>query len=318
MAMEIVTKQSEQGLVSMLEHIQKKPGDWISLHINIAPLHKQMLHQEGLSNVVLAKIRKISMQIAQKLYDSGLSAFDGKIMVFEDSDVLALFKKQTDSLETVLEKLRSEFTKSGMLDLLVIEEMSEKLAQLVSLSEEKGYTASEYFMKSRAVEIGENLSAWVGPEPELTEALQKKRHSRPSGCILIIEDDVMVRGLLATMLQGTHQIIQAKNAENGIIAYIDQAPNIVFLDIHMPGLNGKDTLMYLRQIDPEAYVVMLSGDSSSHNVIQTQAQGAAGFVRKPFTKEKLLEYVKICPSLQPKALAKNLGWYEMKKDPRNN
>ena len=141
---------------------------------------------------------------------------------------------------------------------------------------------------------------------------------RASGSILIIEDDVMVRGLLATFLQGAHQIIQAKNAESGIIAYIDQAPNIVFLDIHMPGLDGHDTLTYLRQIDPEACVVMLSGDSSSQNVISTRNLGAVGFVRKPFTKEKLLEYVKTCPSLQPKVLAKNLGWYEMKKDPRSS
>ena len=147
MSMQIVTKQSEQTLINMLEHIQKNPSDWMSLHINIAPLHKQMLHQEGLSNVVLAKIRKVSMQIAQKLYESGLSAFDGKIMVFEDSDLLAVFIKQPDALKTVLEELRSEFTKSGMIDLLVIEEMDEKLALLVSLSEEKGHTASDYSIK---------------------------------------------------------------------------------------------------------------------------------------------------------------------------
>ena len=69
--MEIVTEQSEQALMDMLQHIQQSPNDWMSLHINIAPLHKQMLNQEGLSKGVLAKIRKISMQIAQKLNESG-------------------------------------------------------------------------------------------------------------------------------------------------------------------------------------------------------------------------------------------------------
>jgi CheY-like chemotaxis protein len=317
MTMEIVTKNSEQVLVNMLEHIQNNSSGWLSLHINIAPLHQQMLNQEGLSNEVLTKIRKISMQVAQKLYESGLSTVDGKIMVFEDSDVLALVSKQADSLKTVLEALRSEFTKSDMIHLLVIEEMEEKLGKFLSLSEEKVRTADDYLMKKRAIEIGENLKILRESDPEVTEAVQKKRHMRASGCILIIEDDVMIRGLLATMLQGTHPIIQAKNAEKGIIAYIDQAPNIVFLDIHMPGMDGHDTLKHLMRIDPHAYVVMLSGDSSAENVIATQTQGAAGFVRKPFTKEKLLEYVKKCPSLQPKALANNLGWFQMKRDPRN-
>ena len=190
----------------------------------------------------------------------GLSTLDGKIMVFEDSDVLALFLKQSDSLQMVLEKICGEFTKVGMIHLLAIEEMKAKLAQIILLAEEKKQTAEDYRIKRRALEIGENLSAWKGPEPELTEAVQKKRQQRSSSCVLIIEDDVMVRGLLATMLQADNQIIQAKNGESGVISYIDQAPDIVFLDIHMPGLDGKDTLSYLKEIDPQAYVVMLSGD----------------------------------------------------------
>jgi CheY-like chemotaxis protein len=315
--MKLVTTQSEQALVDMLQHIGNDPGKWMSLHINIAPLHQQMMEQEGLSKAVLAKIHKISEQIAQKLLESGLDTLDGQLMVFEDSDVLALFQKKSDSLPQILDGVRSEFTKSGMIHLLTIEEMQDKLAQVVLLSKDKKLTAEDQRLKRQAVEVGENFSEWSGPDPELTEAIQRKRRARSSGTVLIIEDDVMVRGLLATMLKGDHLILQAKNAQSGIIAYIDKAPNVVFLDIHMPGLDGHDTLRRLRQIDPEAYVIMLSGDSSSNNILSAQSQGAAGFVRKPFTKEKLLQYINICPSLQPKNLAKSLGWYEMKKDPRN-
>jgi DNA-binding NarL/FixJ family response regulator len=46
---------------------------------------------------------------------------------------------------------------------------------------------------------------------------------------------------------------------------------------------------------------MLSGDSARDNVLSTQAQGAAGFVCKPFSKEKIFEYVRQCPLMQPAA-----------------
>jgi hypothetical protein len=131
--MEIVTEASEQALGDMLRLIQARPEDWMSLHVNIAPMHKQMMSQEGLSDKVLAKIRAISMQIAHKLDASGLSAFDGKIMVFEDSDVQALFAKASSpGLDAMLSHLRCEFTKCGMNEMLVIEEMKDRLSQVLS------------------------------------------------------------------------------------------------------------------------------------------------------------------------------------------
>jgi len=247
--------------------------------------------------VVLAKIRKISMQMAQKLNESGLSTFDGKIIVFEDSDVLALILKQSDSLQAVLEKLRSEFTHSGMIHLLVIEEMKDRLSQLLSFSEDKKHTAEDYRMKQSAVHIAGNLANFTDPGPEIRIAMQKKRRTRNFSSVLIIEDDVMVRGLLNTLLQDEHQVIQAKNAESGVIAYIDQVPNVVFLDINMPGMNGHETLKRLRMLDSQAYVIMLSGASSSENIISTKKAGAVGFISKPFSKEKLQQYIKKCPSL---------------------
>ena len=297
--MEVIIENSEQALLGMLPHLQKNPEDWMALHINVASLHTQTLNKGGLSKALLAQNRDISLKLAHNLFEHTLSAFSGKIMVFEDNDVLALFLKRSDSLREVLVKLRDEFTKSGMINLLVIEEIKDKLQQTIIFAEEKKRSAEDYQIKNLAVELGENLSEWAQPDPRLTESIQKKRDMRLSSTVLIIEDDILVRGLLATLLGDEHQILQAKNAQAGIITYIDQAPNIVFLDIHMPGLSGHETLKRLMQIDPKAYVIMLSADSSSSNVQSTQADGAAGFIRKPFTIKKLREYVGLCPSLNP-------------------
>ena len=310
--MELVTAQSEDRLIELLPSVQEQPADWISLHINLAPIHRQMISHEGLSRALLAKIHKISLQMAEKIRDLGLGDFNGHILVFEDSDVLALIKARPSELQKVFEALRCEFKRSGMMHLLSIESMQEKLSRLVLLSEEKQETAQDYKMKRRAVELGESLLEWTEVEPQLSVAIQKKRRQREASSVLIIEDDVMVRGVLAAMLKEKHHVIQAKNAEQGVIAYIDQAPDIVFLDVHMPRVGGHETLKRLRIIDPEIYAVMISGDSSQGTVISAKDEGAAGFIRKPFSQTKLQAYIERCPSLQPENIAAQLGWHELK------
>lgn len=310
--MELVTVQSEQRLLEMIPCIRENPDNWMSLRINLAGLHEQLLAQEGLSGQSLAKIHAVGLKMAKMLVNSELNAFEGKIMVFGDSDVLVLFLKPSCSFQPVLDRFRTDFARSGMLHLLVIEEMRDTLAKLISFSEAKILAAEEYRLKARAVEIGQSLLEWSDPDPELALAIQKKRGLRPTSCVLIIEDDILVRGLLDNMCNTEHQVVQAKNAESGIISYIDKAPNIVLLDINMPGLNGHETLKRLRALDPLAYVIMLSGDSSQDNVLSSRAHGAAGFLRKPFHREKLDEYVRLCPLLPCRQPDDMLKWHGVK------
>jgi two-component system chemotaxis response regulator CheY len=310
--MNIVTSQTENYLAEMLPIVERQPDAWMCIRVNIAPIHDQILEKEGISRLALENIRKMSLQLADQLNVLGLSQYEGSIMVFEDSDVLALFVKKLEGLPALLEDLRREFTKNGMLHILIIEEMKEKLAHLVSVAEEKKESAENYIIKQRAMEIGEMLLEWTQPDPAITRAIYKKRRKRQGSCVLIIEDDVVTRGLVASLLKREHQVLQAKDAESGIVSYIDHAPNVVFLDIHLPGMDGRDTLKRLMQLDPEAYVVMLSADSAAENVVSTHIQGAAGFIRKPFSKEKILEYIKKCPSLNVDATARVLGWTSMK------
>ncbi len=83
--------------------------------------------------------------------------------------------------------------------------------------------------------------------------------------------------------------------KTGITAYINYAPHVVFLDIHLPDRNGKEVLDKIKLIDPESYVVMLSADSIADNVISTKSKGSVGFIKKPFSKEKLIQYIEKCP-----------------------
>jgi two-component system chemotaxis response regulator CheY len=306
--MEIITTGSEDYLTEMLPQIERDPSAWMMLHVNLTSVHDQTLSHEGLSKESLAKIRKMSTQLAKKILDWGLNQFDGKILVFEDSDIVAFFAKKADLMQGVLDRLRNEFTKSGLIDILVIEEMKEKLAHLVTLSAVKKKTAENHRLKLQAVEAGENLLHDHKHNPEITRAIHKMRRERSSSCILIIEDDVLTRGMVASLLKAEHQVVQAKDAQSGVVAYVANAPNVVFLDIHLPGGSGHEILKRIIQLDPEAYVVMLSSDSAAESVRSTQKGGASGFICKPFSKEKVIEYIKKCPSLHNNAKLRALGW----------
>jgi DNA-binding NarL/FixJ family response regulator len=60
---------------------------------------------------------------------------------------------------------------------------------------------------------------------------------------------------------------------------------------------GAGILTDILAVDPDAYVIMFSADSSRHNVERTALQGAKGIMAKPFSKDKLMEYIERCPTL---------------------
>src|ERR1700685_3919969 len=129
--MEIITAQSEQRLVEILPLVERDVGAWGYVHINIATMHDHLQQKDGMSKDSLIKIRGLSRQIAQRLSDLGLDQFEGNILIFEDCDVIALFAKKPGMVEDVLAKLRQEFDRNGLVHLLVIDEMKERLTQLV-------------------------------------------------------------------------------------------------------------------------------------------------------------------------------------------
>lgn len=290
--MELVKTGSEEALADFLAQIEKSPNMWLSAHVNMSRITEQLLEKETLSRKTLDNIQQSSQRIATLLMNSEISKFEGKIFVFQDSDVLALFKREEGHPAPTLEKLKQEFAASGMIDFLSINTMQEQLENLVQITIQKRENAAVFFQRHRAVEVAETIFTDKKADPELTRSILKKRHNRIKKTILVIEDDIVARGMVALALRDTYDVIQAKDAIHGIAAYIDKAPDTVFLDIHLPDRTGHEVLECLRLLEPKAYVVMLSSDSITDNVLSARTHGAAGFVRKPFLKEDLLRYAK--------------------------
>lgn len=298
--MDLAGKGSEEAFINLLSAIQENPDPWISVHINMVLISEEMLEKESLSKATMQKIENASRQVAKTLYNSPLNRLEGKIFVFEDSDVLALFKKDDGKYLQELAKLRQDFANNGLDIILSIDEMKNKLKSLIILSEEKKKSAETFRIKRYALQIAdkiftENSSDFI--DRDFIINLQQRRKIHTKGQILLIEDDVVARGMVAMGLRDKYTILHAKDASSGLISYMDNAPDMVFLDIHLPDHNGREVLEKIKWIDPKAFVVMLSGDSATENVLATRAKGAEGFVRKPFTKEKIITYVQKCPTL---------------------
>lgn len=117
-----------------------------------------------------------------------------------------------------------------------------------------------------------------------------KRQQRKTYQILVVEDEPFSRSLVTKTLKG-YELLTAKNGTEALQTYALNFPDIVFLDIIMPDINGHQVLHEIVKHDPEAYIIMLSANSYKEDVLSAVGDGAKGFIVKPFTKEKLNEHI---------------------------
>ncbi|MCB1537729.1 MAG: response regulator [Rhodospirillales bacterium] len=138
------------------------------------------------------------------------------------------------------------------------------------------------------------------PEPRQA-AIDRK--DREHNVVLVADDNTFIRFLVKKWLGAQAKIVEVSNGADVMSAYLRSNPDMVFLDIHLPGCSGKDVLARLMQADPEAYVVMLSADSNRDNVMNTVRTGAKAFITKPFTRDTLHRYFLKCPTVRQPELA---------------
>lgn len=107
--------------------------------------------------------------------------------------------------------------------------------------------------------------------------------------VLIVDDSALARRNLRQILETAGYDVA--EADDGLVAlerYFLDKPDVVLLDLVMRGMYGLDVLKKLRELDPDARVLVVSADvqSSSHELVEEA--GAKGFVNKPFDKDEIL------------------------------
>jgi DNA-binding response OmpR family regulator len=107
--------------------------------------------------------------------------------------------------------------------------------------------------------------------------------------ILVVDDSSTVLTSVKGMLSDTYEIHTAVDAKQAELALGVVRPDLMLLDIDMPGADGISFLKKLKKKGRGDFpIVFLSSNSDSSTVIKTAQLGATGFIEKPFDKAKLL------------------------------
>ncbi|HET6578603.1 MAG TPA: sigma-54 dependent transcriptional regulator [Gemmatimonadales bacterium] len=107
--------------------------------------------------------------------------------------------------------------------------------------------------------------------------------------VLIVDDEAGIRQALKQVLE--YEDLEVRVTASGgeaITVYTDFRPHLVFLDVKMAGLDGLETLSRLRQLDPRAQIVMISGHGTIATAVEATQRGAFDFLEKPLDTDRLL------------------------------
>jgi len=115
--------------------------------------------------------------------------------------------------------------------------------------------------------------------------------------VLIVDDNVMTRDLIKDLLtEMGHQVVgEAENGDEAVKVYAARRPELVLMDMIMPGKNGLETLAEIRVIDPAARVVMVTAVEQDLITEQLIDKGAIGVLHKPFMYAELEAVLKQFP-----------------------
>ncbi len=110
--------------------------------------------------------------------------------------------------------------------------------------------------------------------------------------ILIVDDATFMRMTLKKMLEPFgYTFAEAEDGRSAIDVYDSVRPDLVIMDITMPGMNGIRAVEGIKKIDPDAKVIMCTSMGQEAMVVESIEAGAADFIKKPFEAEKIIEVV---------------------------
>jgi two-component system, NtrC family, nitrogen regulation response regulator NtrX len=107
--------------------------------------------------------------------------------------------------------------------------------------------------------------------------------------ILIVDDEASIREALRQLFEyEEHEVALAGQAAEAMERFGAFVPDLVFLDVMLPGIDGMEILARIRERDPGALVVMISGHGTIETAVEATRRGAHDFLEKPLDSDRLL------------------------------
>ena len=113
--------------------------------------------------------------------------------------------------------------------------------------------------------------------------------------VSIVEDNDQLRATLARVIgraEGFESLGQHATAEDALEHLPKERPNVVLMDINLPGMSGVECVRRLKQILPETQVMMLTAYEDTENIFNSLAAGASGYMLKRTPRAELLDAIR--------------------------
>ncbi len=287
--MKIFRESPEHHFLTFIEKAKQEGSGWLAIHCAQSETiaHDALIERPDHIRGKLHTYKKDCEALADQLIKASAEFKDAQLYHFSDGDLLLLLLPvngiEQDSFQNLYRTLSGErgvrYCRYGQLN--------RDIYGYQNLADERLHSARR-------------MAAYEAMTDEAkVNSIALRRMRRKDTLVMIVEDDRFTAAFAAHILNKDYEIIHAKTGEDAIADYIEHAPDMVFQDIHLPGLNGYETLNAIRKIDPSAHVVMLSGDAVRTNIVEASKGGAAGFLKKPFTQERMIAMVKASPFYKP-------------------
>ena len=112
--------------------------------------------------------------------------------------------------------------------------------------------------------------------------------------IMLVDDAAFMRMMIKNTLtqQGYTDIVEAQDGAEAVTKFAEENPDLVFMDITMPNMDGLQALKKIRENHPDAKIVMCTAMGQESMVVDAIKSGAKDFIVKPFNQERIVETVK--------------------------
>ncbi len=108
--------------------------------------------------------------------------------------------------------------------------------------------------------------------------------------VMVVDDSRIMELQMENLLKGTDYEVAAycRNGQDAIVRYGEVMPDLVTMDILMPGMDGLETAQAILEGYPKANIIMLSSLAYDDTIEEAEQIGAKGFIYKPFDQEQVL------------------------------
>jgi two-component system chemotaxis response regulator CheY len=274
MLIDIINHDAEKALLSLLEKANRQNIAGGALHFRCSRLEVTPGEEDFL------------LTIRPVLTDKSAAVY-----FFKNGDVVVTWKgMQKTTLEDLCHRLYERYAPTAAEKLHAyfdLQAQGEELRLLckrgmahTSAAEKKSVSMPPSSQSGQLLKFSDKQIALFR-----TAVLARKRRDKLE--MLVVEDQAFSNRLLVNMLNQNHRTHAAVNAVQAMEYYCDHAPDIVFLDIELPDLDGHHLAAMIRSLDPQAYIVMVTGNNYAQDVLRAKENDVKGFIAKPYNKLKI-------------------------------